>query len=237
MDIALHIAHTPTFLTELKIYSRFLLSQGIATPVFLLAYDQSYAGAFNEECKVNGIECRNAAEFAPKSKGLFSNFTGFGIYSPTKILSFAMYSLIAMIAGVYRQFIQETHLFNRSAAQVNEILQEINPTYLILGGDMPGYDSGLFIKESRKRGIKTFIIPSTMSNGKEQAEIYFPDSQYHAIKFSHKILAQIFKAWSKEYCGRLLFRVPLGRLLAIKFFGMDVDKPWVLIALKQMLFS
>lgn len=227
MDVSLFIAHTPTFLTELKIYSRFLASKGIAKPVFLIAYDPSLSTSFQEECQSNGVECRNAATFTPQIRSLLGKFYWLRICSPARLFALLFFGLIAWAAGVQRNFFRDVRLFNNSTDQIRNILREIKPAYLILGGDMPGYDSALYIREARKLGIRSFVIPSTMSNGKEQAEIYFSDSQYHAAVTSHKILALIFKNWSKEYCGTLLFRVPISRLLAIKFFQVDVEKPWV----------
>ena len=227
MDVALFIAHTPTFLTELKIYSRFLVSKEIAMPVFVIAYEPSLSTSFQEECQSKGVECRNAATFKAQTKGLLGKFYWLRICSIDRVFALIFFGLIAWVAGVQRNFFRDVHLFNKSTDQIRSMLQEIKPAYLILGGDMPGYDSALYIKEAKKRGIRSFIIPSTMSNGKEQAEIYLPDSQYHAAVTSHKILALFFKKWSKEYREILLFRVPISRLLAIKFFKIEVEKPWV----------
>jgi hypothetical protein len=226
MDVALFIAHTPTFLTELKIYSRFLASKGIARPVFLIAYDPSLSTDFEEECQSNGFECRNAAAFATQIRGLSGKFHWLRLCSPARLFALLFFGLLALAAGVHRSFLRDVRLFNKSTDHIKNLLHTIKPTYLILGGDMPGYDSALYIKEAKKLRIRSFIIPSTMSNGKEQAEIYFPDCHYHAANTSHKILALIFKSWSKEYRGILLFRVPIGRLLAIKFFQIDVENPW-----------
>lgn len=227
MDVALFIAHTPTFLTELKIYSRFLTSKGVAKPVFLIAYDSSLSTAFQKECQENGVECRNAADFTPQLRGLTGTFHWLRICGLARLFNLLILGLLALAAGVQRNFLRDVRLFNKSTRQIRNLLRTIRPTYLVLGGDMPGYDSALYIKEAKKLGIRSFVIPSTMSNGKEQAEIYYPDGQYHATGAIHRILALIFRSWSKEYCGTLLFRVPIGRLLAIKFFQIDVEKPWV----------
>lgn len=227
MDVALLIAHTPTFLTELKIYSEFLVANGIAKPVFLIVYDPSLSTSFKEECKRKNIVCLNAAEFTPPSRRFLAKFYWLPTGSPARVLHLLFWGLIAWASGVHRNFFRDVRLFNKSKDQIRSILREIMPAYLILGGDMPGYDSALYIKEAKRRAIRSFIIPSTMSNGKEQAEIYLPDCQYHAAVASHKILALIFKNWSKEYRDTLLFRVPLSRLLAIKFFKIEVEKPWV----------
>jgi hypothetical protein len=227
MDVALFVAHTPTFLTELKIYSRFLVSKEIAMPVFVIAYDPSLATSFQEECQSKGVECRNAATFTKQPKGLLDKFYWLRICSIDRIFALLFFGLIAWVAGVQRNFFRDIHLFNKSTDQIRSMLHEIKPAYLILGGDMPGYDSALYIKEAKKLGIQSFVIPSTMSNGKEQAEIYFSDSQYHAAVTTHRIFALFFKNWSKQYREIMLFRVPIGRLLAIKLFQIEVEKPWV----------
>ena len=58
---------------------------------------------------------------------------------------------------------------------------------IILGGDNPGYATAGLIEGAHEEGIPAVLVPSTMSNGLEEAEVYSSDPRYHVSRSSARI--------------------------------------------------
>jgi hypothetical protein len=97
----------------------------------------------------------------------------------------------------------------------------------VLGGDMVGYDTSLYIKVGHERGIPTLIVPSTMSNGLEQAEVYYGDPSYHVTGWAGQLVATLFAKWTMKHKDKRLFRCPPGRIIAMELAGLAPPKPWI----------
>ncbi len=223
----LFIAHTPTFLTELKIFGDFIKKQTGQRSIYLLAYDNAFSSAFINNCIATGDECKNINDFRKKSNLSAVRFLSILNINIINLLRFPFYYFMANVAGVNQAFLRELFFFEESREQIRSMLVSLSPKYIVLGGDMPGYDSALYIELARKLGIASFVIPATMSNGQEQAEIYSADSNYQMNGIIGTLISKLFPRWCKEYHGMTLFRVPLSRMLAMLCLGLDYEKPWV----------
>lgn len=116
------------------------------------------------------------------------------------------------------------HLEQQAAA--SRLLAGARAELLILGGDMPGYDTSDYIAVARRLGIPVVLIPSTMSNGLEQAEAYFHNPEYQVIGQENELAAQRFPRWVREHRGRKLLRRPGGDILAMEQLGTAPPRPW-----------
>ena len=92
---------------------------------------------------------------------------------------------------------------------------------------MVGYDTSLYIKLAHERGIPALIVPSTMSNGLEQAEVYYGDQNYHVTGWTGALIAALFPKWVIRHKEVRLFRCPPGRILAMELAGLAPPKPWI----------
>lgn len=223
----LFVAHTPTFLTELKIFGDYIKKQTGQHSIYLLAYDNAFSSAFINNCIATGDKCKNINDFSKKSNFKIVRILNILNINIINLLRLPLFYFMANVAGVNQAFLRELFLFEESRERISSMLVSLSPKYIVLGGDMPGYDSALYIKLARKLGIASFVIPSTMSNGQEQAEIYSADSNYQMNGIIGTLVSKIFPRWCKEYNGMTLFRVPLSRMLAMLSLGLDYEKPWI----------
>ncbi|MGC3972591.1 MAG: hypothetical protein QM775_36180 [Pirellulales bacterium] len=67
-----------------------------------------------------------------------------------------------------------------------KVLRDRQIDLLVLGGDMPGYDTSDFIAAAHRLNIPVALVPSTMSNGIEQAEAYFHNPQFHVKSMENR---------------------------------------------------
>jgi hypothetical protein len=225
--IIVMVAHTPTFLTELKIFGNFVKRQSMSRPIYLLAYDNSFSESFISGCRESNDECRNIGEFRKNNSFKFARPLSMWQLNFVDLIRAVAFYIPVIVAGVNKEFLRDLYLFKESEVRILSMLKEFSPEYLILGGDMPGYDSALYVKLAKKLGIPSFVIPSTMSNGEEQAEVYFADSRYHATGLVGILIAKLFPRWCKNFRGIILLRVPISRMLAMLSLGLDYDKPWI----------
>ncbi len=126
-------------------------------------------------------------------------------------------------APTYSGFLQ-WHLERQAAA--SRLLTGARSELLILGGDMPGYDTSDYIAVARRLGIPVVLIPSTMSNGLEQAEVYYHNPQYQVIGQENELAARRFPRWMRVHRGRKLLRRPGGDILAMEQLGIAPPCPW-----------
>lgn len=133
----------------------------------------------------------------------------------------------ARLPGVGQSFVAEWLAFAALEAEIDELLSAVEPKLIVLGGDMVGYDTALYIKLGHARGIPTLIVPSTMSNGLEQAEVYYGDPAYHVAGPIGGLVAALFPKWVLSHKDRRLFRCPPGRVLAMELLRLAPPQPWI----------
>ncbi len=99
---------------------------------------------------------------------------------------------------------------------------------VVLGGDLAGYDTAEFIEGARRAGARTMIVPGSMSDGEEQAEVY-KDIPAFRVEGSpaNQAVARIFPAWKKLHRGRALVRLPGAEIIAKELHGTAPPLPWV----------
>ena len=93
---------------------------------------------------------------------------------------------------------------------------------------MVGYDTSLYIKLAHERGIPALIVPSTMSNGLEQAEVYYGDPNYHVTGWAgatdRGAVSEMGDAHTRT-CA--CFVVRRGAFIAMELAGLAPPKPWI----------
>jgi hypothetical protein len=226
------VAHTTTFLTELSLFGKLVRNRTDAEVVFYCPFVHWTANEFAKSCEAEGVICllsplrEQLTRYFPLSKYRFSS----GMQLRRRWLGFGS-RLLGRIAGplggIGPSFVAEWNAFAALAGEIDDLLAAIHPRLLVLGGDMAGYDTALFIKRARERGIPTLIVPSTMSNGCEQAEVYFGDPNYHVVGWAGNLIARLFPKWVRWHREKRLFRCPPGRVLAMELAGLAPPQPWI----------
>src|SRR6185503_18426615 len=97
----------------------------------------------------------------------------------------------------------------------------------VLAGDNPGYDTACFIRAAHDAGIRALLVPSTMSNGLEEAEVYSRLPRHIAAGGLNALVGAMFPKWLREHKGVRVLRVPGGRVLALEWLGLSPPLPWI----------
>ena len=114
----------------------------------------------------------------------------------------------------------------QSRRRIRAVLARFDLALVVLGGDMVGYDTSIWIQECHRRGIKVALVPSTMSDGLEQAEVYYHDPT-HQLSGLNRVAARLYPKWVREHRGKRLLRVPGGRVIAMELLGLAPPLPWI----------
>jgi hypothetical protein len=226
------VVHTTTFLTELTPFGKLLRERAGAETIFHCPFVHWTAERFADECAREGITCLLNPVRQSLARAGFKPPAGRAGEAPLRhrigrFTSRAVRKLASLLPGVGPQFVAEQLAFATLGAEIGDLLDAIEPKLLVLGGDMAGYDTSLYIKLAHERGIPALIVPSTMSNGLEQAEVYYGDPGYHVRGWTGALIARLFPNWVIRHKDVRLFRCPPGRILAMELAGLAPPKPWV----------
>lgn len=226
------VAHTTTFLTELSQFGRLMRERGSAETIFYCPFVHWTAEAYAEKARAEGVVCL----LPPLSDSLAK--AGLGGSRRTaplrnaqqgagRLMSRVLAKLASKLPGIGLSFLAERMAFAAAAEEIGLLFSATRPDLLVLGGDMVGYDTALYIKLAHEIGVPVLVVPSTMSNGLEQAEVYFADPNYHVAGWARDLVAALFPKWVRVHRGRKLFRCPPGRLLAMELAGLAPPQPWI----------
>jgi hypothetical protein len=106
------------------------------------------------------------------------------------------------------------------------LIASVRPVLLVLAGDNPGYDTACFIRAAHDAGLRAVLVPSTMSNGLEEAEVYSKNPRYLVQGARNRAAAALFPKWAREHNGKRVLRVPGKRVLAMEWLRLAPPRPW-----------
>ena len=124
-------------------------------------------------------------------------------------------------------FLYQYRLLKKRRSQVKAFLRRVQAEVLILGGDMVGYDTAVYIQAAHALKIPAMIVSSTMDNGQAQAESYFPDPKHSLRPLMNRFAGRLYPHWVRDWRGKKLIRMPWGRVLAMEWLGLAPPLPWV----------
>lgn len=232
------VIHSNTFFVELFRLAKYLqASANKYEPIAVFVYqyptyldDVARCTQFQIPCfDVNGKQIKvdthgmtavgTSTKLARRSKLLLALLKPFKIVFRKLMSFFEHFSLINLV-NEYKSFLQRFH-------SIRNVIAKQSPSLVVLGGDMVGYDTSVYIDVAHKRNIPVVILPSTMSNGLEQAEVYFHDPNYNLGKWINRIAAKLYPKWTMEHRSKKLLRVPGERVLVMEYLGLAPPLPWI----------
>jgi hypothetical protein len=145
------VAHTGTFLTELSLFGKLIGKSTSAEPVHYCAYDHWTADEFAGARDADGVKCLRD----PLSMSLWRQFPErapqpYAEAAPARSwrvrLGRLAGRLLALLPGIGARFAQELLALRLRRRELYELFRVVRPRLLVLGGDMAGYDTGLFVQ-------------------------------------------------------------------------------------------
>ena len=108
-----------------------------------------------------------------------------------------------------------------------DVLNKTNPDLFIINNVNGGTHSEIYIKEARKRGIKSILIPFTFVSPIAPAKAYSNNPNYNPTGFKKLFLKIFARRWFFKLGDKDMVRVPFGHILVHKVFRIEPPKPWV----------
>jgi len=223
------VIHTGTFFVELIRLARLLSKEQVYRPV-LVFYPLPTAQRDAAVAAGDGIESLDhfgrPLNFInqPCGRNQFRAIWG----SLRRIVLKCAWKLNSLIRkfGIYEVVYQYVLLVCRRRC-VDQLLRCHTPVAVVLGGDMVGYDTSVWVKVSHNRMIPVTIVSSTMSNGLEQAEIYYDNARHGMGLMINRYAASRYPNWVIKHKGRVLLREKGARVLVMEYLGLAPKKPWI----------
>jgi hypothetical protein len=213
--------HINTFFTELGQLAKQLAQDKMFEPEMMI-YPYSFAARDAQDLIAMGIPCLDPAGRS------YSDVAAVPFLGSTNTLTVFVrkfQSLLRRLAAY--DFVYELISLALRRGQIERILRERAIGFVVLGGDMPGYDSAAFINASHRLNIRVAIVPSTMSNGLEQAEVYSADPRHGLTSWFNRYVAKRNPKWLYVHKGRPVLRERGARALALEWLDLAPPLPWI----------
>lgn len=221
------VIHTGTFFVELIRLARLLVADGRYTPT-LIFYPQPTADRDARLAEKDGIR---AYSISGRSMNFLSSNNGGRDSSHTRslgLMSKVRWKLGSMLrwSNLY-ELTYQYMILSSCRRRIRRMLHRYRPAAVVLGGDMVGYDTSVWVQAGHAAGSPVVIVPSTMSNGLEQAEVYFDDPRHGFGSWMNRLVARKHPQWVFEHKGRRLLRERGARALVMEGMDLAPDKPWI----------
>src|SRR5262249_37015965 len=113
-------------------------------------------------------------------------------------------------------------------ARALRIIKKINPDVIVLFEDNIGNFTRFMGATASRLRIPYVILPVTIPNPREAAS-FFRSSRTHAVSgHAAGLIARRWPQWVYEFEGHRMLRLPASDILAMRGFGIDSIRPWVL---------
>jgi hypothetical protein len=213
------VVHVNTFFTELGQLAKLLLADSAFQPE-LMFYPSSTAARDARQVRKIGVTCID--QFG-------DNFPDAAqVPYPIHIARTAFRRLQSLLRRFPPyDFVYEVISLKRRRGQIERILRHRAIGFVALGGDMTGYDTAAFIDACHRLNIRVAIVPSTMSNGLEQAEVYSADPRHGLNSWFNRYVAKRHPKWLYFHHGRPVMRERGARALALEWLDLAPPLPWI----------
>lgn len=213
--------HVNTFFTELGQLAKHLALDRRFEPE-LMIYPYSFAARDAHSLIAQGVPCIDPSGWSYENtleaplRGSRNIFRVAARKFQSLLRRFALYDfLYELISLAWRR------------TKIQRILRERAIGFVVLGGDMSGYDTAAFIDACHRLKIRVAVVPSTMSNGLEQAEVYSADPRHGLNSWLNRYVAKRYPKWLYVHHGRPVLRERGARALALEWLGLAPPLPWI----------
>lgn len=192
-----------------------------------------------------GLEVLGCADFPDDAASRGAEALGAPGRSRSRILAQALVSttrlLLARLPERLRRYLKFKYLLDldyvdlhreimlRRAARAEAALTRAPHAALVMCEDNVELDTAIWIQVARRRGIRSVILPYTISNTAEFAESYVrhAPSQVGA-SWQNRFTATLFPRWELRYKGSRILRVAYAKVVANEMLGLAPPEPWLL---------
>src|SRR5690606_2810684 len=107
------------------------------------------------------------------------------------------------------------------------LLEKESPDLFIINNVNGGTYSEIFIKECRKRHIRTILIPFTFASPQSPAKRYSTNPLFTVSGLRKALVWTFARRWLYSYKNKTMIRLPIAHILVQKILGIETPLPWV----------
>lgn len=214
MKILIYV-HSPTWFTEISLLGKYLHAERHEVLFYIVDFGHWTAEEFARQLATAGIPFVLENAVAKPVPGL-----------KTKLARRGRNLLEWFIAPAAIEYGQAMRQLKGAVADARALVRLHRPEVIVMGGDNPGYTTAALIEGAHAEGVPVVLVPSTMSNGLEEAEVFASDPHYHVNGPSARLVAEAFPHWVRVHNGQELLRCRPGRALAMEALGFAPPEPW-----------
>lgn len=231
-DRILVVVHSNTFFVEMHRVGLLLKKHGYE-PLMLFSRPYEVMGRDILHCVKDGLTClgtdgqviRSPETLDIESHILAAKINTQGVFQKLGKLVKNAARWTSPIPLV--DFLRYYRYHKNRMAFATSVIRRYAPRLVVMAGDMPGYDTADVIDVAHRQGLPVILVPSTMSNGREQAEAYYRDLDYQAWVPSNRIAGWLFPKWLRRHRGKTLIRRPAGDVYAMEYLRIAPPLPWI----------
>jgi hypothetical protein len=156
-----------------------------------------------------------------------------------KLISEALPAVAGLVLPSYkiirglRHFRQHIHDIRdamlRRAAVCDAVLSQRRYSAVILSEDNVELDTGIWTTIARRHGVRSIIVPYTMSDMAEFAESFVNHSAFQVgATYQNSLVARLFPEWTLQYKGSHFLRSTYGKVIAVELLGLKPPNPWIM---------
>ncbi len=226
MKILLYV-HSPTWFTEISLLGKYLHAARHDVLFYIVDFGHWTTEEFARQLVAEGIPFILESGASPRQP--WSADRGLPVSKPSRRTKMArrVQNLLGwIIAPDAVEYGQAMRQLKNAIADARALVRLHQPDVIVMGGDNPGYTTAGLIEGAHAEGTPVVLVPSTMSNGLEEAEVFTSDPRHHVDRPSAELVAEVFPHWVRVHNGLKLLRCPPGRALAIEALGLAPPEPW-----------
>jgi hypothetical protein len=118
----------------------------------------------------------------------------------------------------------------RKRAAVSDALLKSRPWQaVVMCEDNVELDTGIWIDTAKWYGIRSIIVPYTISNTVEFAESYVGHAPYQVqATAQNRLVGRLFPEWVLDYKNRRFLRTSYAKIIAVEQLNLTPPNPWLL---------
>ena len=116
----------------------------------------------------------------------------------------------------------------RVRRRLRRMLARDDVRLVIAPGDSVGYATPNLIRAAHDRGVRSLIVPFTVSNALEMAADLKRYRHFSTSRLDNLLVAQLFPQWQYVHQGHRMIRLPAPQAMVHQVWGVTPPNPWVL---------
>src|SRR6185312_4020933 len=121
------------------------------------------------------------------------------------------------------------NIMRKRAAVSDALLKSRCWQAVVMCEDNVELDTGIWTDAAKRHGIRSIIVPYTISNTVEFAESYVGHAPYQVqATAQNRLVGRLFPEWVLDYKGRRFLRASYAKIIAVEQLNLTPPNPWLL---------